>query len=151
MKIQPALALALLAVSGFAPPSVASAPEPSRDSLAAAEAKLDAAEQRWEDARIRDYSYRIRRVCFCPPEFRREVKILVRNGKPRKPPRSYRDVSKVEKLFAVVRDGIEAEAEVVRARYGANGAPRSIYIDRSFMIADEEIGYEIARFRTLND
>ncbi len=144
MNLKPAAALSLLAVAALVP-ATAGAESPTRIDPEA-KAKLDRAEQRWKDSGIRTYSYKIRRICFCPPEYTRKVTITVRNGKPRNTPRNYRGVNKVEKLFDLIRGGLDAEH--LEARYrSATGVPRSIYIDRSFMIADEEIGYEITRFR----
>ncbi|MBA2763062.1 MAG: hypothetical protein H0U42_00030 [Thermoleophilaceae bacterium] len=148
MNTKPTFGLALIvAMAAAAPAAGFSHPDQIGSS---ARAKLERAEQRWEDARILNYSYRIRRLCFCSREFTRKVTIDVRNGKPRRTPRAYRDVNKVEKLFDVIRDGLDAE--ILEARYrSGTGVPRSIYIDRSFMIADEEIGYEITRFAVPRD
>ena len=143
MSTKPAFGLALIVVMAVATPAAGFSHPDEIDTDA--RAKLERAEQRWKDSGILNYSYKIRRVCFCSVDFTRKVTINVQNGKPRNTPRNYRDVNKVEKLFDVIRDGLDAE--VLKARYRSRtGVPRSIYIDRSFMIADEEIGYEITRF-----
>jgi len=144
--IKHAFGLALILAMALAAPAASFSHPEEIDS--SARAKLERAEQRWKDRRVLDYTYRIRRICFCPPEFTRKVTIEVRNGTPRRTPRMYREVNRVEKLFDVIREGLDAER--LEARYHSKtGVPRSIYIDRSFMIADEEIGYESTRFRVL--
>lgn len=143
MSIKLACGLALIVVMAVAAPAAGFSHPEEIDTDP--RAKLNQAERRWEEKGVLNYTYRIRRICFCSREFTRKVTISVQNGKSRNTPRAYRDVNKVEKLFEVIRDGLDAE--ILEARYrSGTGVPRSIYIDRSFMIADEEIGYEITRF-----
>lgn len=49
----------------------------------------------------------------------------------------------VEALFDEIQDAIDARAARIDAIYHASGYPLSVFIDRVFLIADEEIGYSI--------
>jgi len=49
----------------------------------------------------------------------------------------------VDAVFDEIQAAIDARAASITATYHADGYPLSVFIDRSFLIADEEIGYTI--------
>jgi hypothetical protein len=111
-----------------------------------AQRELDAARTRWRAGAIRSYRFKLRIVCFCAPAFRRPAKIVVWRGRPVDPPARLRAVASVPRLQSRVQDAIDDRVAGLSVRYGRRGVPRSIAIDRSRRIADEEIGYAVVRF-----
>jgi hypothetical protein len=112
-----------------------------------AQGALDAARAHWRATGIRSYRFRVRSECFCPPAFRRPESIVVRRGRPVRPPAHLRVVASVPRLQRTVQDAIDDRVGGLSVRYGRRGVPRRIAIDRSRMIADEEVGYVVDRFR----
>jgi hypothetical protein len=113
-----------------------------------AQRALDAARERWRATSIRSYRFRLRIQCFCRPETRLPALIVVRRGKPVDPPARLRAVATVPRLLREVQKAIDDRVADLSVRYGRRGVPRSIEIDRSRMIADEEIGYVVDRLST---
>jgi len=111
-----------------------------------AQQRLDTARQRWQAARTRDYHFTVKRVCFCAPSFRGPVTIVVRDDVPLAPPASFEDVATVPRLHAIVQEAIDDRVERLAVAYDARGVPLSISIDRSSMIADDEITYHVTGF-----
>jgi uncharacterized protein DUF6174 len=109
-----------------------------------AQRRLDAARARWAAAGLRTYSFRVERQCFCVPA---RAVIAVRRGRPVHPPAQLRDVATVPRLLRVVQRAIDGRVTSLRVHYGRRGVPRSISIDHSRGIADDEIGYSVDRVR----
>lgn len=117
---------------------------------------------RWEAQGIRDYRFVLERVCFCLA--RGPVVIEVRDGQVVSIVDAvtgeaesdgfalaeiYGEVSTIDALFDVI-DGAE-DAEVVTVSYDAElGYPTEIYIDESFLMADEEMRYLVSDFALLD-
>lgn len=113
-----------------------------------AQRSLDAARERWHALGAGSYRMRVRVQCFCPREITRPHVITVRGGRPVAPvPEHLRPYATVPRLFARVQDAIDARVAALTAEYTARGIPRTIFVDRSFMIADEERGVGVDRFR----
>ena len=112
-----------------------------------AQRELDAARERWRAAGLRSYRFRARLQCFCAPSFRAPAVIVVRHGRPVDPPDRLRDVATVPRLLRKVQRAIDERVAGLSVRYGRRGVPRSIWIDSSRRIADEEVGYVVERFR----
>jgi hypothetical protein len=107
--------------------------------------RLDAARASWKAAGLGSYSYKIAISCFCRP--RDATTVVVRGGRPAaKTPDELRDVATVPRLFRTIQRAIDAKVAQVTVTYGKRGVPKSIYIDESERIADEEHGYAITRF-----
>jgi Family of unknown function (DUF6174) len=127
----------------------AAAPAPAQDGVdpgiedGSEQRALDAARERWRDAAIDTYRFRVRIVCFCAPNFTRPAVIVVRDGRPVDPPRRLRRVATVPRLHREVQRAIDDRVDGLSVRYGRRGVPRSISIDPSRMIADEETGYVV--------
>ena len=108
--------------------------------------RLDRARDRWRDYGVRDYRFRVALQCFCPEEIREPVVIRVRDGRPRAVPSHLRKAATVPRLLRIVQRAIDDRVAGLNVRYGRHGVPRSIGIDSSRAVADEEREYEIDRF-----
>ncbi|UUZ57751.1 DUF6174 domain-containing protein [Nocardioides sp. B-3] len=105
--------------------------------------------QAWEAGGIDDYTTTVRLTCFCPriPA----VRTVVRDGEIRKVTRGDRRLAKrkghsMDRLFAMIREAHET-ADHVEVTYTHRGVPKSIGIDESEMIADEERYYTVSLVR----
>lgn len=122
-------------------------PDPTPDQVAERRSDLREARGTWRRRRLRNYRYRIERACFCSPQFRGPVRITVREGRPRRTPKPFRDVDTVRELFVTVEELISAHE--LSARYDARGVPRRIEADPVEGLADEEVAYLVSRFHRL--
>lgn len=149
-----AVGAALVAVVVIAAPALA-APDPTdrpdpRITDGTAQRRLDGARERWEKLGVRSYRMRVRVTCFCPEGITRPRTITVRRGRPvAKVPEHLRPYATVPRLFTTVQDAIDAKVARLTAEYSSHGVPKTIFVDRSFMIADEERGVGVDRFRTV--
>lgn len=116
---------------------------------------LDAARAAWATAGGDDYDMQMSVSCFCliSPDVvgLPIVDIEVRNGVITSAvtvdgvildpvPGLFKTV---EGVFDEIQDAIDGRAARIDATYHADGYPQSVFIDRAFLIADEEIGYTI--------
>ena len=128
---------------------LAASPAPGQDGVdpeiadGSAQRALDAARERWRDAAIGSYRFRVRIECFCGPSFTRPAVIVVRHGRPVDPPRRLRGVATVPRLHRVVQGAIEDRVDGLSVRYGRRGVPRRVAINPSRMVFDEEITYVV--------
>jgi hypothetical protein len=111
-----------------------------------AQAELDAAMARWDQAGIADYHFTVERFCFCAPAFRGPATIVVRGSEALAPTAPFEDVATVPKLHAVVQKAIGDRVERLDVQYDDRGVPVSIQVDPSTMIADEELSYGVTDF-----
>lgn len=111
-----------------------------------AQRQLDAAKQRWQAANVHDYHYTVQRQCFCVPSFVGPASIVVRDDLPQGTPAGFEDVATVPRLHAIVQKAIDDRVERLGVVYTARGVPVSIAIDRSSMVADDEITYLVSGF-----
>ncbi|MDO8213875.1 DUF6174 domain-containing protein [Conexibacter sp. CPCC 206217] len=139
----------VIAAAAVAAPDPTDRPDP-RITDGTAQRRLDAARERWEKLGARSYRMRVRVSCFCPEGITRPRTIIVRRGRPVAPvPEHLRPYATVPRLFTTVQDAIDARVARLTAQYTSVGVPKTIFVDRSFMIADEERGVGVDRFRTL--
>ncbi|ADB49149.1 DUF6174 domain-containing protein [Conexibacter woesei] len=145
-----AAALALATTPASAPAATPPGPDGKPDARildGTAQRNLDAARERWHALGATSYRMRVRVQCFCPREITRPRTLAVRRGKPVAPvPEHLRPYATVSRLFARVQEAIDARVAALTAEYTATGVPRTIFVDRSFMIADEERGVGVDRF-----
>lgn len=112
-------------------------------------AKWDAATSGGQTA-----SYTAQSSCFCPEDYTRPMNITEQNG--RIVDATYADTGEavpnyirdglltMNERFDQLQDAYLSGAERIDATYDPQlGYPNSVYIDQSFMIADEEISYNI--------
>jgi|GEM_PF-1463609 len=128
-----------------------------------AQQQLDANRKKWNSLDIQDYSFTLQRNCFCRGDAIRPINIEVRDGSVAKA--TYADTGELlpddrktnkqsvynlnaDGVFNLVEQGIKSGAAKVDVSYDKQyGLPTSIYIDQSFQIADEEMGYTISNFQ----
>jgi hypothetical protein len=114
-----------------------------------AQAKLDAARAAWRRAGIRSYRYRLETSCFCGSSGAGRHHFRVRNRRPVKPPKRYRDVATVPRLFRTIQEAIDQRGGTAKVTYRRNGSPKSITDDRVLDAIDDELYYTIDRFKPL--
>lgn len=148
MRLLPALVLGFVSlVAGCRMPVAPT--DPPTDSLAQAEA-------RWRVSGISAYEMTYRVVCFCTPETTGPWTVRVEEGRVTRmsgpapgtqPPGGAKTVAT---LFKEIREAQRAGADSVAVTYDLrDGHPVTVRIDRSFQMADEEVGYEISAFTRL--
>lgn len=146
-----ALAALLLAAVPTAALTPAPPPAPTVDPSIAdgsAQRSLDAARERWAEHGVASYRMRVGVRCFCPRSYTMPRPLTVRRGKPVPPvPPHLRTYATVPRIFAFIQRAIDGRAALMTVRYSPHGLPREVSIDRSFQIADEEIGVVVDRFR----
>lgn len=100
------------------------------------------------------YAFTIRRGCFCTDAIRRPARVRVENGVVVTPANSQelflRPMAELfDEVFRLcVKDCPDRGAARCDVSYGAAGNLQAVFIDRSFMIADEEISYDIYNYTT---
>ena len=107
--------------------------------------KLDAARKKWKAAHVSSYRYEIQVSCFCPPATKPNV-FTVKKGAPAKYPSGYKSLATVPRLFKTIQGAIDDNVANLNVSYGKRGVPTSIYIDRAYNVADEEVGYTVKHF-----
>jgi hypothetical protein len=118
---------------------------------------LDVARAKWEQANIKNYEYRLRVLCFCPPNVTFPVIIKVQNGvnlsveyaqEPKEVTNNYfKPVDTIDKLFDVIQKAIDDEADSLVVEYDSTyGYPLKIQIDPITDAIDEEIAYFVEAF-----
>jgi hypothetical protein len=161
--VRPApLILTAIAIAAAATPPTASAATSPADTVQGArqgdavdprildgthQRRLTAARGRWRDAGVRDYRFRVRLSCFCPPDIRAPRVIVVRGGRARNAPSHLREAATVPRLLRIVQRAIDDRVADLGVRYGRRGIPRSISIDGSRAVADDERSYAVNGFR----
>ena len=128
------------------PVAPAAAADPDVESGAAQRA-LDEARDAWGARDLDDYDFRVERSCFCPVSYTRPRDVKVRDGKPVTGGRKIRPYATVPRIFAVIQEAIDERADILDVRYGPGGRPRALYVDYSFMIADEELSLFTSAFK----
>lgn len=124
--------------------------------LKAVQANLDAAKALWKKAAKTSYTMTQTRSCFCMDDSIRPMSFDVVNGSVMTGSAAYADASggklstellsrtslyTVEAAFDYIQEAINGKAERITVEYDATtGYPKSLYVDRSYMIADEEMG-----------
>lgn len=120
--------------------------------------QLQAAQTLWKQKQPEHYAITLKRSCFCPPEFNKPIEVrvyrgviqqatIVPDGKPLPVDRKH-DAMTVEDLFKMIQDAIAGKAESVDVKYDPQfGFPTAISIDRSRMIADEEVYISVSDFK----
>ncbi len=123
-------------------------------------ARLAQARSRWRAAGISDYSYEVRKLCFCPPEVVGPFAITVRGGALASVvyvptgaavvPVAERHPT-VDGLFGVVDATLDRNPDRLAIDYDpAFGYPRRIEVDTIVRAVDDEVTYEAASLSRLN-
>jgi hypothetical protein len=149
---------------GGAVVSVALAALPACDIMGSEDAeeraRLVQARSRWRGAGISDYTYEVRKLCFCPVEVVGPFSITVRGGAVSSVvylptgaavvPMPDRHPT-VEGLFGVVEATLERNPDRLAIEYDpALGYPRRIDVDTIVQAVDDEVTYEAASLARLH-
>ncbi len=113
---------------------------------------LEDQRERWEAQGISDYTYDIRRNCFCGHV--NPVRVTVRDGQRIRAYDLERELEligeeatwypTVDGLFDILEDAYARDAFSVRVEYDPQmGYPTSFFIDYSENMADEELGFDV--------
>ena len=128
---------------------------------AAATNSLDDNRQKWQQQDIDDYDFTIQVLCFCLDDVTRPVRIEVRGGIVQSMVYAddstavtndyFDDINTIEKLFQVIDDAIEDDADELIIDYDLGfGFPKKIDIDFLLNAVDDEITYTISGFTSYN-
>lgn len=117
------------------------------------------AKQKWQNTNARHYIYTLQRSCFCPPEFRKPMRIRVDNNDIKlvllvpentEKPTDFAGAKTVDGLFTLIEQAIQRKAASIKVSYDARfGYPTNIAIDYNKRIADEEVYYKASGMRLL--
>ena len=127
---------------------VAAAAFPAGAAAAGPQRKLDNAQERWSDLGIRDYHFTLEAYRFRNADD--PYKLTVRNGRPVNPPDEVRTVASVVRLHRRIQQAIDDGYADVDVTYGKRGLPRTVYLNVSDEIVDEEVRY-VARGLQVDD
>ena len=116
--------------------------------------ELERARELWEEYEPANYSYAVRRFCFCATEAIGPVRVVVSNGivvearyvaTTDTVPTSYRSLfPTVAGLFDILEDAYDSDASDVDVTYDTNtGVPTEFFIDYIENAVDDEVGYEV--------
>lgn len=121
---------------------------------------LQANRQLWDSQGINSYSFELQVSCFCISDITRAVRIVVMDGEAVSI--TYIDtgmdandfffngVNTIEKLFGIIQDGLEINANSIMAIYDPDfGYPIEIQVDPFRDIADDEITVIVSAFQSL--
>lgn len=123
--------------------------------------------KKWQSQRVSDYTFTLQHNCYCLPEKMTPIMVTVKNGKVISAITESLEVAinangseaapsvvdamdqamSVDQLFAQIKTAIDGNSAKISVKYDARwGYPKSIYIDRSEMIADEEFSLSVSGF-----
>lgn len=122
------------------------------DTLGPVRSDLERARIRWEATGLSDYTYAVRRLCFCT--YVGPARVTVENGAvvsvvplgDEEPPFELDAACfpGVDGLFDILEDAVARDAHSITATYDTvTGVPTSFFIDYEEMTADEELGMEV--------
>lgn len=109
----------------------------------------------WNEKKIENYSFSLKRTCFCPTEYVGPHQIVVKNGKistvngaPYNKAERYGVLYTIPELLQVIKEHIDRKPAKQTLNFNPTyGYPTSVFFDFSEMMADEEIGYVITDFK----
>ncbi len=109
----------------------------------------------WNEKKIENYSFSLKRICFCPTEYVGPHQIVVKNGKistvngaPYNKAERYGVLYTIPELLQVIKEHIDRKPAKQTLNFNPTyGYPTSVFFDFSEMMADEEIGYVITDFK----
>ena len=109
----------------------------------------------WKEKKVENYSFSLKRICFCPTEYVGPHQIVVKNGKistvngaPYNKAERYGVMYTIPELLQVIKENIDKKPVKQTLNFNPTyGYPTSVFFDFSEMMADEEIGYVITDFK----
>ena len=151
MKHALVAALVPIALGAGTAPAAASDPQPVQPFVPGIneDPELSAAWQTWQSKEVDDYVISVRRSCFCVPGM--AVRTVIRNDRTVRVTQGDRRLAprrgySMDELFSMIREA-SAASDAVTTDYTRRGIPRSIAIDPSTMVADDETYYTVSLTR----
>jgi hypothetical protein len=111
-----------------------------------AQQQLDAARARWRAHGPRSYTYRAQLSCYCTTDSVQPHTFVVRNRKPKHPPKGFKDIATAHRLFKLVQQAIDERVDGLAVAYRKNGLLKELDVDRYSNAADDEYSYFVDRF-----
>src|SRR3954468_17884912 len=132
-----ALAASLAAAAGAqaTPPGPTVAPSIADGS---AQRALDTARRTWRRRGPASYRYRLQLQCFCTTEAIRPRTFVVRDRKPRHPPKGWKSEATAWRLFKLVQHAIDRRVDGLDVEYRANGSLKLLSVDQYSRAIDDE-------------
>ena len=130
------------------------------DVLGPEQEELAEARDRWAETRVDSYRFDFQRICFCPPDFVRPVRIevlagtvtsavYVDTGEPISGLLS--SVPTIEDLFDEIQDAMDRDPFLLMADYHVDiGYSTSVSIDFNEQTIDEEMAFSVSSFQLLD-
>lgn len=115
--------------------------------------KLEEARKLWNSKKLTNYVVTQQASCFCMSDYIRPMRFSVSSTGANTGTLLYSDdntkvalesikLYTVDDMFALIQEAIKSKAERITVSYDTTyGYPKSVSIDRSSMMADEEINY----------
>jgi hypothetical protein len=124
------------------------------DPVTGPENQMNAARSRWEKQGLDDYTFRYRRLCFCPSESTRLVIVTVRQDTVAEvvyadtrqpvPANMFREYRTIDGLFGVIQDAVNRGADKINVTYDpARGYPTNAAFDYEKDATDDEITFTV--------
>ena len=118
-------------------------------SLTGFDEELAQARTNWAARNLRSYSFTVSKSCFCPVEYTRPVTITVRDGVAVDAPVHLSAYSTIDKVLDAVDAAHNSKPDVLEVDFTAEGWPRTLRVDPSAALADEEYYLTISNLTSL--
>jgi hypothetical protein len=127
----------------------------------ASQSPLDRNRALWEAQGIRHYRFDLTIGCFCVFNDQMPLTIEVQDGQVVSMSAAggadigdfrdfYSGFDTLEKLFDTIAEAVAGQAQTLEVQYDPTyGYPASIYVDPEELVADDEVGYDVANFQIL--
>ena len=121
-------------------------------------------QQRWQAAKVNNYSYVMQQHCFCPSEYRQPMRVLVKNGNvvsatvisdeevdKEVSSQVLQSLYTIQGWFGVIEDASDQNAARIDVVYDAElGFPKKIEIDMRERMVDDEQSIVISSVTKVN-
>lgn len=150
-------------ISNGASATATALPQPnglSQEELDALQAEFDENFVKWNQADVSDYTIEFRVSCFCPTEITAPVIMTVKDTNTIEsvryvdtdaPVTEYMDIYlPVGGMFDMIQEAIDMRVANLTVSYDPEmGYPTEVFIDRDFMMADEERGFSASNLQPI--
>jgi hypothetical protein len=111
---------------------------------------LSSARRTWRQKSPRSYTYRLQLFCYCTSDSVQPRTYVVRDRKPRHPPKGFKSVATMWRVFKLVQDAIDEKPDSLYVDYYPNGALKLLQVDRIREAVDDEYSWSLDKFRRLH-
>eukprot|EP01024_Parvocaulis_polyphysoides_P003666 TRINITY_DN10977_c0_g2_i1.p1 TRINITY_DN10977_c0_g2~~TRINITY_DN10977_c0_g2_i1.p1 ORF type:complete len:220 (-),score=13.78 TRINITY_DN10977_c0_g2_i1:111-770(-) len=132
--------------------STTSSFKPSMFSTNTAQQEFSVNKQKWLQSNVRQYSYSVQRICYCPPEASRQIQVEVCDNKLSIVPQQYKQFNTIDKIFQFVEGQFQRNPSNITIQYDSTfGFIKYVSLDQNKFSASEEIGLRVDNFVILSD